>query len=395
MSRGSGPGGDSTGEWRTDPWDDVSAVDDSSLEELVDPGRHLAGPLKLLAIVMSATIVLCGLTGWWVVRQLNPPGEPGASFNFTVNEGDSIGSVASRLESSGVIVNRTVFEWYVRSRGGITLTPGYYSLRVRQDAGKVVQALSTPPAQTFVSVTFPEGMTVQQMATRLSEKITFMNPAEFVASATNGSVASSLLPKGMTSLEGLLFPDTYQVSGDDTEARVVARLAAMMERVARQVGLSDAGRLVGLSPYKVLIVASMIEREAKVPEDRAKIARVIYNRLAKKMKLEIDATLKYGADPATPFAELKARDTPYNTYRYQGLPPTPIANPGRASIAAALAPAPAPKASDEACSGLPKGVTCDYFYYVRIDASGRHAFATTYDQHLANIEKARASGVLP
>lgn len=382
-------------DWRDDPWDEVGAVSVDDVEELRDPGRQLVGPLRLLAIVVSAVILLCGMTGWWVVRQLNPSGEPGVPFNFTVNEGDTVQSVAARLKSSGVIVNQTVFEWYVRSRGGIALTPGYYSLRTREDAGRIVEALSTPPAQTFVSVTFPEGMTVAQMATRLSEKITFMNPQEFLASSLDGSVGSSLLPKGTTNLEGLLFPDTYQVSGDDSEARVVGRLASMMERVGRQVGLGDSGRLVGLSPYKTLIVASMIEREAKVSEDRAKIARVIYNRLAKGMKLEIDATLKYGADPATPFTELKKRDTPYNTYKYAGLPPTPIANPGRASILAALSPASAPKADDEACTGLSKGTVCDYFYYVRIDSSGRHAFATTYEQHLANIDRALAAGALP
>ena len=395
LARARRHGGVPADDWHHDPWDDVAVVGVDDVDEIRDPGRHLVGPLRLLAIVVSAVIVLLGMTGWWVVRQLNPSGEPGAPFNFTVNEGDTVQSVAGRLKSSGVIVNRTVFEWYVRSRGGIALVPGYYSLRTREDAGKVVEALSTPPAQTFVSVTFPEGMTVSQMATRLSEKITFMNPQEFLASTLDGSVGSTLLPKGATNLEGLLFPDTYQVSGDDSEARIVGRLASMMERVGRQVGLGDSGRLVGLSPYKTLIVASMIEREAKVPEDRAKIARVIYNRLAKNMKLEIDATLKYGVDPATPFTELKKRDTPYNTYKYAGLPPTPIANPGRASIVAALSPAAAPKADDEACAGLPRGAECDYFYYVRIDSSGRHAFATTYKQHLANIEKALAAGALP
>lgn len=382
-------------DWVEDPWDTVVDLDEDSLEEVIDPGRQMIGPLRLVAVVVVACILLLGAVGWWGVRQLNPSGEPGIASNFTVNEGDTLDSVALRLRSAGIIVNEMVFKWYVTSRGGIDLTPGYYSLRTREDAGRVVEILSTPPAQTFVSVTFPEGMTVSQMGDRLSSKITFMNPAQFVAAATDGSVVSSLLPKGSTNLEGLLFPDTYQISGDDTEARVVTRLASMMERVGRQEGLADSKRLVGYSPYKTLIVASMIEREAKVDADRAKIARVIYNRLAKNMKLEIDATLKYGVDPATPFSELKNRDTPYNTYKYPGLPPTPIANPGRASIKAALAPSAAPKADDEACEGLAPNEKCDYFYYVLIDASGRHAFATTYEQHLKNIERARAAGVLP
>lgn len=383
------------GDWVEDPWDADEVVGESSLEEVVDPARHLSGPLRLLAIVATATVLLVGAVGWWGIRQLNPAGEPGAPVNFTVNEGDTLDVVTERLADAGIVVNRAVFKWYVRSRGGIQLSPGYYQMRTRENAGRVVEILSTPPAQTFVSVTFPEGMTVAQMGARLAEKMTFMNAQQFIDATLNGGVASGLLPKGSNNLEGLLFPDTYQVSGDDTEARVVSRLAAMMERVARQEGLADSRKLVGLSPYQTLIVASMIEREAKVAADRPKIARVIYNRLAKKMKLEIDATLKYGAEPSVPFAELKKRDTPYNTYLYKGLPPTPIANPGRASIEAALAPAPAPGPDDEACVGLPPGTKCDYFYYVLTDSSGRHAFATTYEQHLQNIERARAAGVLP
>ena len=138
----------------------------------------------------------------------------------------------------------------------------------------------------------------------------------------------------------------------------------------------------------------MIEKEAKVSQDRAKIARVIYNRLDAGMKLHIDATVKYIADPSLPWSDQKATDSPYNTYISSGLPPTPIANPGRASIEAALAPAPAPDAGDEACRGLAAGAKCDYFYYVLIDEDGRHRFATTLEQHEANVAEAIASGVL-
>jgi UPF0755 protein len=238
-------------------------------------------------------------------------------------------------------------------------------------------------------------MTVNQMATRLAEKMTFLQAEDFITAATDGSVVSELSPKGSTSLEGLLFPDTYQISGDDNESRVVARLASMMQRVARQVDLVAGAKTRGYSPYEILIIASMVEREAKVPADRAKIAQVIYNRLAKKMKLEIDASVKYGQDPAMTWTEMKATDTPYNTYINAGLPPTPIANPGKASIQAALAPFGAPPAGDEACVGLVAGTKCEYLYYVLADSAGRHVFATTYEQHLVNIEKARVAGVLP
>ena len=138
----------------------------------------------------------------------------------------------------------------------------------------------------------------------------------------------------------------------------------------------------------------MIEREAKVDDDRAKIARVIYNRLYLGMELGIDATLYYGQPADTPFSELKALDSPYNTYLRTGLPPTPIAAPGRASIEAAMNPAPNPSLGDPLCADLPDGVPCVYLYYVIADEEGRHVFAATLEQHEANVEAARQKGLL-
>lgn len=386
------------GDWVTDPWDEPGALPEDAFEEEPPAFDGARGPLRRLATVFIVVVLLLGLSGLWVVRQLNPSGEPGAAVNFTVGEGDTLESVVSRLSDEGIIGNERLFSWYVRSRGGLSPAPGYYSLRPGDRAGSVVDALSTPPAQTFVNVTFPEGFTVAQMAARLSEKMTFFSASDFLAAAADGSATSALAPAGTSSMEGLLFPDTYQVSGDDTESRVVARLASMMERVARQEDLESGAALLGFTPYEVLIVASMIEREAKVEADRPKIARVIYNRLAKtgpeRMRLEIDATLLYGADPAASFADLKATDGPYNTYTRFGLPPTPIANPGRASIRAALAPSGTPPKTDEACAGLPRAVKCEYLYYVVADRDGSHAFASTYEQHLVNVDKARAAGLL-
>jgi UPF0755 protein len=382
-------------DWREDPWDEVSVVAEGATEELVPGLDHLRGPVRMVLTIVIAVILLIGGTGWWVIHQLNPSGAPGATVNFTVNDGDTLSSVASRLEDQKVIKSASIFRWYASTKGGIDLTPGYYTLHVGENAGAIIKALSTPPAQTFISVTFPEGMTVAQMADRLSSKLTFMTPADFLTAATDGSVRSELQPKNINTLEGLLFPDTYQVSGDGSESRVVSTMASMMERVARQVDLTAGAKLRGYSPYQILIIASLIEREAKVAADRPKIAQVIYNRLAAKMPLEIDAAVKYGQDPTMSWTDMKATDTPYNTYINKGLPPTPIANPGRASIQAALAPAGAPPKADEACVGLAAGVKCQYLFYVLANAEGGHAFATTYEQHLANVAKAKAAGLLP
>jgi UPF0755 protein len=150
-------------------------------------------------------------------------------------------------------------------------------------------ALNTPPAQTFVNVTFPEGFTVEQIAARLEDKVPRIDAETFMQQAGNGAVTSAFGPAAggvASSMEGLLFPDTYQISGDDSATRVIDRMARLMERVGRQEGLDASEKAVGLSPYEVLIVASMIEREAKVAEDRAKISRVIYNRLRRNMELQ-------------------------------------------------------------------------------------------------------------
>ena len=381
--------------WHDDPWDRVTAVSEDSLESTPPEFRQLRGVARTVAIVVSSSLLLLGCMGWWTARVLNPSGAPGVAVNFTVNDGDTISSVASRLKSAGIISNSTIFRWYVSTKGTVALTPGYYALQPKDNAGSIIETLSTPPAQTFISVTFPEGMTVDQMAQRLAEKMTFMKPEDFLAAANSPDTVSTLRPKSETSLEGLLFPDTYQISGDDTESRVVARLVSMMERVARQVDLAAGSKARGFRPYEILIIASLIEREAKVATDRSKIAQVIYNRLAKKMKLEIDASVKYGQDPAMSWPEMKATDTRYNTYINAGLPPTPIANPGKASIQAALAPFGSPPASDAACVGLGVGVKCEYLYYVLADEAGGHVFATTYDQHLLNVEKAKTAGLLP
>jgi UPF0755 protein len=177
-----------------------------------------------------------------------------------------------------------------------------------------------------------------------------------------------------------------------------------MERVARDQEEIDRiaptltggrGKVLNLTPYQVLIVASMIEREAKTEQDRPLIARVIYNRLAMGMRLQVDATVLYGA-PASmlpPAVEdidvnaLRTMDNPWNTYTRDGLPATPIANPGRASIEAALHPAPDPSTGSALCTDVPPD-QCQYLYYVLHDAAGNHSFSVTDAQFQTDVQYA-------
>ena len=382
--------------WRDDPWDEPSALvsrTDLETDDVKPEFRQFAEPLRLAVFVLVAVSLLFGLIGMWYLHEVNPSGGSGIEATFTVNEGDSVSTISGRLRDEGFISNASVFRWYVSRKGGIELVPGYYQITPQSHMGDIMARLKVPPSATFTKVTFPEGFVITQMAERLADKTKRLSAEQFIASANDPSIISQYRPAGVSTLEGLLFPDTYQVSGDESEAQVVQRMVALLERVARQVGLEDSQKLVGVSPYKALIVASMIEREAKVGVDRAKIARVIYNRLEIGMKLQIDATLYYNAPIDASFLDLKALDSPYNTYLYKGLPPTPIASPGRAAIDAALHPAPNPSSGDAICQGAPS--PCRYLYYVLSDADGGHAFAATLAQHEANVATAKAAGLLP
>ncbi len=380
--------------WVDDPWDDPPGL--TSAETSRPTPRARLVKRILLAVVALALVgaLVIGAVGLWVIVQINPPGERGEAATFVVEQGDDLVSVSTRLRATGFIRHSGVFQWYAKRNGGLEPEPGYYTLRPLDTMGNLAAALRRSPNATFTSVTFPEGYTVAQMAARLAVKVPRLRSDQFLAATRDGEVTSEFLPPGIRSLEGLLFPDTYQVSNAESERQVVARMLRLTERVGRQEGLDDPLLRGPLSPYQVLIVASLIEREARFDEDRPRIARVILNRLELGMRLEIDASLYYGHDPRTPFATLRRLDTPYNTYVYPGLPPTPIANPGRASIRAALNPSVDPSPGDPICRSLLDPTKCRYLYYVLSDKAGHHVFGATPEQHDENVKRARAAGLL-
>lgn len=359
--------------------------------------RRWLGFSAVVAATIALVVVISYGTGTWrELQRVNPPGDPRASEVFEIRKGDDLPGVALRLLAEGFVVDDDTFVRYVDGEGGLDPVPGLYTLRPLDHMGNLLRVLRTPPNETFWRVTVPEGFTITQIGDRLADSVPGFDATAFVDRATLGGeplIESSYAP-GVPNLEGLLFPDTFSIAGDETPAQVVQRMVRLMERVGRQEGLDDAALTVGLDPYRVLVIASMIEREAKTEKDRSLISRVIYNRLAMGMKLEIDATLYYEQDPNTPFDVLKATDSPFNTYLYDGLPPTPIANPGRASIAAALAPAPNPSSGDPLCRNLSAGVPCAYVYYVLDDLDGNHAFAVTLEQHEANVQRSIDAGIL-
>jgi UPF0755 protein len=204
------------------------------------------------------------------------------------------------------------------------------------------------------------------------------NRDTFLQVAQSGAVRSKYEPPEVTSLEGLLYPDTYFVSKDETDQQILTRLVSAFDQKADTIGLSGPNA-AGMTPYQTVVAASLIEREAKLDEDRPLISAVIHNRLAAGMPLQIDATVCFakGGCNAAPTAADLALDSPYNTYKVAGLPPTPISNVTLKSLQAAQNPAPVP-----------------YLYYVLSDKNGKHKFATTPEEHNRNVEEARQKGLL-
>lgn len=333
------------------------------------PGRsswwtRFAIVVVLVALVLGAAFFF---TNRWVQRQLAPPGGPGQELVITIPQGATTNDIARILADENVVANPTVFRYYLRWKDAGDFQAGQYLLQENMAVWDVKDTLLAGPAPSETRlVTIPEGLTLEEIQRRLLDQLPEFSVVELEEAVNSGRVRSVYQPVFST-LEGVLFPETYQVdeknAGD--EAALLQRMADQFDAVAAELGLDDSVARVGLEPYEVIIVASMIEREASVDEDRPKIARVIYNRLADGEPLGIDATLSYFTGRRDITASDLALDTQYNTRIFPGLPPTPIASPGRASLEAALNPA--------------EG---NWKFYVRTDefGPGTHSFYDTFEE---------------
>jgi UPF0755 protein len=260
---------------------------------------------------------------------------------------------------------------------------------------------SSPAADnqvTEVQVVFPEGFTVGQIASRLERDVPGFSAADVETVLATNELAAPFRPEGVASYEGLLFPALYRIASYESEEDVLARMLEEMRSRALSNDIEVAAQRLGRTPYEIIIIASLIEKEVKVAEERALVSRVIHNRLELDIELQVDAALYYGAPEGASFAQLKGADSPYNVYLRKGLPPTPIANPGEASLIAAMNPAEDPADDDPLCTARnrrEKRDECRLLFYVLSDTEGRHAFATTYRLHEQNVAAAKAAGILP
>ncbi|MCL6473292.1 MAG: endolytic transglycosylase MltG [Firmicutes bacterium] len=321
-------------------------------------------------VIIIGTVVLVGYLAWKsFLQEDNTPKVP---VKVKIEKGMTASQIGGLLQKKKVIKNSFVFRVAAKKRGVESdFKPGEYEFTTGMEYNVVIDRLIAGPPITYYDITLPEGWTAKQMAARIGP-VGHINADEYLNIVEQGLLERDypfLQNSGAKSksLEGYLFPDTYRIKKGTTAAQFVDLQLQQFQKKTEGLDWSKAAA-IGRSPYEIIIIASLVERETKVADERPIVASVIYNRLAKGMLLQIDATVQYALpehkDRLT-FDDLKV-DSPYNTYKNPGLPPGPICNPGFASIQAALNPA-----------------TTNYLYYVLApDNSGRHTFTNSYDEFI-------------
>lgn len=313
------------------------------------------------------------------------PAAPGEPVQIEIPSGTSAFRTADLLEQHGIIRNAFLFKYYLRLKDeGDHFQAGLYEMRPGMTNDEIIAMLNEgrtvkPPTFRF---TIPEGYTLERIADKLAaeglvDKAAFLELADS-AEARKWSAAAAAVPEDgqlIHPLEGYLFPETYEMETGSTEADILKRMMAELDRKLDQLpeNWQDILDERNMTLHDLLTVASLIEREVAVDEERPIVASVIYNRLNKGMPLQIDATVQYalGETKERLLEEDLEIDSPYNTYKIPALPPGPIASPSLASIQAALEPE-----------------ETEYLYYVtKKDGSRTHLFAKTFEEHQRNIRK--------
>ena len=345
----------------------------SRVERRLHKRRRRRGVLVMGLLLGLVGLVVFQALQWSAAREGKalPPGRP---VTFIVRAGEGSVEIGRNLRDAGMVDSVNRFRDVAEERGlDGSLKPGTYKLVTGMSIDAVLDLLARGPS-TGTPLTIPEGWTVAQIAARLAATSQFTR-AEVDKAVESKDLIVPYRPKGEASLEGLLFPETYGIEEKDTAESVLQDMLDQLDIVLQRQDLSAVPR--GLNTYQLLIVASMIEREAKIPADRARIAAVIYNRLGIGKPLEIDATVEYAVGHSKLTAKDLRKSSPYNTYIHKGLPPTPIAAPGEAAIQAALKPADG-----------------DWIYYVLSGKDGSHAFTRSYQEFLKLKAEARQKGLL-
>jgi UPF0755 protein len=285
-----------------------------------------------------------------------------------VVKGDTLSSVAAKLERAGVIDSAFMFKVEARVGGyGTEIKTGEYTFSPEEDSQAILQKLTAGEAIPTLEITVPEGLDVEQTAQEVARQ-SGVSAAAFEEAARRTDYGYGFLEDPeIKSTEGFLFPKQYEFEEGTTAPQMVTRMLEQYLLETQTLDISGAKDRLNLTEYELVTVASLIEKEASNPEERPLVASVIYNRIREGMPLQIDATVLYALD--RPKKELSLADleidSPYNTYENTGLPPGPICSPSRQSLEAAINPA-----------------ETDYLYYVLKAGGEEHFFTGNYNEFL-------------
>lgn len=324
-----------------------------------------------LLIIFGVLILVAGC-GFAVLSQLQPVGNASQVVVLDIAEGTSLSEVAERLHRQKLIKSDWAFVWMGRLSGSDRkIIPGEYELRGGMVPSTILETIVNGDVIRY-TVTIPEGFSVNRIADLLHER-RLADREEFLYCTRDPAFIQTLslsVDDRVETLEGYLFPDTYRFARHMKPERLIETMVA---RLKQTVSEEDRGRAaeLGLSLHEVMTLASVIEKETAKPDERALISGVFHNRLQKDMPLQSDPTVIYAVHEFDGNLRKKdlSIDSPYNTYLVVGLPPGPIANPGRAAIHAALYPE-----------------QTDYLYFVSRN-DGSHEFSTTLAEHNRAVRK--------
>jgi UPF0755 protein len=321
----------------------------------------LGAPALLAAAVLAAAFAAARLA-------LSPLDPSAGEVVFTVAPGQSLAAVATRLEQQGLVRDARAVVWLARWRElAGKLHTGEFALSAAMTPAEILEKIASGRVVTY-EVVLPEGIGLEQIAERLAAAGIVEREA-FLAEARSPETAAALGVQGDT-LEGYLFPETYRLP-KGLSAREVARvLVEQFLRVWREI--EPRAARMNFSMKQVVTLASIVEKETGAPDERPLIASVFHNRLRRGMRLETDPTVIYGIegfDGNLRRSDLEDAANPYNTYRIRGLPPGPIASPGRAALLAVVDPA-----------------ESEYLYFVSRN-DGTHVFSRTYREHTGAVDR--------
>ena len=302
-------------------------------------GRSFLIALLVIAVIVSSVALAIprALKHFQGPADFAGPGTTAVVFEIT--EGQTLAEIGNSLKAKSIVASVDAFTRAANANpDSASIQPGYYNLKTEMSASQVLSALLDPASKDVHRFVIPEGKRVSWIVNNLAKE-TGIQKSDFVA-ALKDTDALGLPDYANGEPEGFLFPATYDIAPNATAASILKSMVDKYNNVAASLDLSSKAANLKMTPQQIITVASLLQVEGH-PRDFAKVSRVVYNRLAEPMRLQFDSTVNYGLGKTDVIltTEQLAKDTPYNTYLHDGLPPGPVGNPGEEAIRAALNPA--------------------------------------------------------